>query len=32
MRRAADLLDWRPRVSLAEGMAHTERWLKSLSA
>ncbi len=26
MQKAADLLDWRPRVSLAEGMAAIERW------
>jgi nucleoside-diphosphate-sugar epimerase len=29
MRRAADKLDWRARVSLPEGMEQAERWLKS---
>lgn len=28
MTRAAEVLGWRPRISLAEGMARTEPWLK----
>jgi nucleoside-diphosphate-sugar epimerase len=27
--RARELLGWRPRVDLAEGMAHTEQWLEA---
>ncbi len=30
MTRAAEVLGWRPRVSLAEGMTRTEPWLKGL--
>jgi len=28
MNRAADLLGWRPRVRLVEGMAQAESWLR----
>jgi nucleoside-diphosphate-sugar epimerase len=28
--RAAEVLGWRPRVSLDEGMARTEAWLKTI--
>jgi nucleoside-diphosphate-sugar epimerase len=31
MTRAAEVLGWRPRVSLAEGMTRTEPWLKGQS-
>ncbi|MBX3061776.1 MAG: NAD-dependent epimerase/dehydratase family protein [Anaerolineae bacterium] len=31
MKRAANLLDWRPRVGLEEGMKQAERWLHSLA-
>jgi nucleoside-diphosphate-sugar epimerase len=31
MTRAAEVLGWRPRISLAEGMARTELWLKGQS-
>lgn len=32
MKRAADLLNWRPRVGLEEGMSQAQRWLDSLNA
>ncbi len=30
MTRAADVLGWRPRISLEDGMARTEPWLRSI--